>query len=78
MGVGFHVFSQCASRARVRRTNKRSVSAQGATRARVRACSVKRRVEVSQVACGIRQGYSNIQSAIIYERWIHGVPRIPV
>ena len=32
--------------------------------------------ELSQVACGIRQGYSNIQSGIIYERWIHGVPWI--
>lgn len=33
-------------------------------------------LQLSQVACGIRQGHSNIQSAIIYELWIHGVPRI--
>lgn len=28
------------------------------------------------MACGIRQEHSNIQSGIIYERLIHGVPQI--
>jgi len=32
--------------------------------------------EFSQVACGIRQEHSNIQSDVIYERLIHGVPQI--
>lgn len=32
--------------------------------------------ELSQVACGIHQEHSNIQSGIIYERLIHGVPQI--